>query len=328
MKDFQALKKSLVKHIKFLKAKRKTIYSAVLLGSTFILLCIAIFDIVLRFSIYEKEIKDFPIEFPISSYPVLKNKYIPNISAKAAIVMDDSSKVVLFSKNPNLLFSMASTTKIMTALIALDYYKMNDVLTIQTEDVEGVNVGFKEGQKLFFKDILYGMLLPSGNEAALALAQNYPGGEKAFVEKMNEKARLLDLNNTHYADAVGLIDSEDYTTVLDLARLASFSLKNNIFSEIVRTKSAIISDVSRENEYAISNLNRLLGINGVTGIKTGYTKEAGQVLVTSKIEDDRIFIIVVMDSQDRFLDTSLLLQFVAGNISYLSIPAELPKHTR
>ncbi len=284
----------------------------------------AILDVALRYYIFEKKVKEPPFEISNAQYPVFKTSIDPDITAKAAVVMDNDSKVMLYSKNPNLLFSMASTTKIMTALVGLDYYKTNDVLTIKTENVEGVNVGFKIGEKLNFSDILYAMLLPSGNDAALALAQNYPGGEEEFIKKMNEKAKSLSLTNTNFADSIGLEDSRDYTTPLDLARLSSIALQNEIFAKVVATKTREISDVTGANKYLLKNLNKLLGISGVNGVKTGHTNEAGQVLVTSKIEVDsenkeHSLIIVIMDSLDRFWDTSKLLYLISGNINYLSI---------
>jgi len=284
-----------------------------------ILLSSAFLDLTLRYYIFDKEIKKFPLTISQSQYPVFKSPINPDISAKAIIIMDKDSGAVLFSKNPNLLFSMASTTKIMTAIVALDHYRMNDVLTVKTEGVEGVNVGLTIGEKLFFKDILYAMLLPSGNDAALAIAQNYPGGENAFIKKMNEKARLFRLTNTNFADSIGLEDSRDYTTPLDLARLASRALDDQEFSKIVATKTWEITDISGENKYLLKNLNQLLGVQGITGVKTGYTTEAGQVLVTSKKEREHTLIIVVMDSQDRFFDTSRLLYEISDNINYLSI---------
>lgn len=283
------------------------------------LVIVATFDVALRYYIFENKVKEFPLTVSVQKYPVFKASIIPNITAKAVIVMDDESKVLLFSKNPNLLFSMASTTKIMTALVALDYYKTNDILMVQTEKVEGVNVGFKVGEKLNFKDILYAMLLPSGNDAALILAQNYQGGETAFIKKMNEKAKLLHLDNTNFADAIGLEDSRDYTTPLDLARLSSVALENEMFAKIVATPTWEMTDVTGVNQYLLKNLNKLLRVSGVNGIKTGYTDEAGQVLVTSKKEGNHTIIIVIMDSQDRFSDTVKLLNLLSGNINYLSI---------
>lgn len=305
--------------INFLKNKRRHILYTFTLLCLLILLSSAFFDVILRYYIFEKRIREFPIRITNEQYPVFKSPITPDITAKAVVVMDKDSKVVLFSKNPNLLFSMASTTKIMTALVALDYYRIGDILTIRTEKVEGVNVGFKTGEKLFFEDILYAMLLPSGNDAALALAQNYPGGEKAFVKKMNDKAKSFHLVNTNFADSIGLEDSRDYITPLDLAFLASKALENEMFAKIVATKTWGISDITGENKYLLSNLNKLLGIQGVNGVKTGYTTEAGQVLVTSRKEGNHTLIVVIMDSEDRFLDTSRLLYEISGNINYLSI---------
>jgi serine-type D-Ala-D-Ala carboxypeptidase (penicillin-binding protein 5/6) len=305
--------------IKFFKKKRAHILYTLAFLCLFILLSGAFFDLILRFYIFEKKVSDLPFEIVSKQYPVFKSPINPDVSAKAVVIMDKDSKTVLFSKNPNLLFSMASTTKIMTALVSLDYYKMDDVLTIKTEQVEGVNVGFKIGEKVLYKDVLYAMLLPSGNDAALAIAENYPGGKDAFIRKMNEKVKSLNLNNTNFADSIGLEDSRDYTTPLDLARLASAALENEVFSKIVATKVWEISNTTGENKYLLTNLNKLLGIQGVNGVKTGYTTEAGQVLVTSKKEEGRSLIIVVMDSQDRFYDTSRLLDQISGNISYLSI---------
>lgn len=310
----------------FLKKKKRFLLYLFVLLCLFFLVGAATFDVVLRYYIFDKKVKESPLKISRAQYPVFRSPIDPDITAKAVIIVDDDSKVVLYSKNPNLLFSMASTAKIMTALVALDYYKMEDVLTIKTENVEGVNVGFKIGEKLSFENILYAMLLPSGNDAALALAQNYlpagkagPGGEEAFIKKMNEMAHSLHLNSTNFADPVGLEDSRDYTTPLDLARLVSSALENKTFANIVATKTWEITDITEENKYLLKNLNKLLGISGVNGVKTGYTTEAGQVLVTSKKEEGHTIIIVVMDSQDRFSDTVKLLNLISGNINYLSI---------
>jgi len=300
---------------------RKEWFLVYTICSGFLLLIYLVFiDIKIQQYIYNNRIVSFPLSVSsLTSYPILTVTESPNISALAAIVIDDDSKAVLFSKNPTLLFSMASTTKIMTALVALSYYKMGDVLTVHSDNVEGVTIGFTKGQRVLLKDLLYAMLLPSANDAALALAQNYPGGESAFVNKMNELARSFHLYNTHFGDAAGLLDDKDYTTPLDLVRLTSIALKNKIFSEVVATKQKIVSDVDGKNNYFINNLNKLLGIYGVNGVKTGYTDGAGQVLVTSKEEKGHTIITVVMASSDRFLDTRKLLSLISGNVNYLSI---------
>ncbi len=254
----------------------------------------------------------------ISPYPFINNFTTPDISAQAAIIAQADSQIVLYSKNPNLRFSMASTTKIMTALVALDYYKENSILTINTPHIEGSNLGLQKGEQFYLKDLLYAMLLPSSNEAAYAVAQNYPGGIEAFVKKMNEKAQELNLTNTHFQDPIGLDDDNDYSTVLDLSRLSYAAIKNKTLAGIFSTKQKTISDITGQKQFNLENLNILLGIDGVNGIKTGTTSGAGEVLVTSKIEKGHTFIIIVMKSKQRFIDTRTLLSLISNNISYIS----------
>jgi len=252
-------------------------------------------------------------------YPIIKTEFVPQISAKGAIIMDAQSKIVLYSKNPDIRFSTASTTKIMTAIVGLEHFNGTDILTVKNATSEGVVLGFFEGQTFSFESLLYAMLLPSANDAALAIADNYPGGVTAFVSKMNEKTKDFNLSNTHYGDASGLFDQQNYTTPFDLARLASFSVQNEKLKRTVSTKEKVITDATGTNVYYLNNLNKLLGIDGVTGIKTGYTEEAGQVLVTSKEEKGKTIIIVVMGSEDRFADTQKLLNLVNNNLTYLPI---------
>jgi D-alanyl-D-alanine carboxypeptidase (penicillin-binding protein 5/6) len=265
--------------------------------------------------------KILPASFSLSEetqLPIIKTEFVPQISAKGAIIMDADSKVILYSKNPDLRFSTASTAKIMTALTAVDYFTPQDILTVQNATDEGSVLGLKQGERFTFENLLYAMLLPSANDAALAISQNYPGLEAAFVERMNAKARFLNLYNTSYADPAGLIDSGDYTTPFDLARLASFAVKNSEIKKIVGTKEMVIAD-TYGNIFPLENINKLLGVDGVNGVKTGFTGEAGEVLVTSKLEKGKTIIIVVMGSDDRFLDTQKLLDLVSNNLSYLSI---------
>lgn len=252
----------------------------------------------------------------ISSYPILKNPYPPFLTAESAIIIDDESQVILYGKNPTLRFSMASTTKIMTALVALEHYKPDDVLTIYSDWIEGAEVGFLNGEQFYALDVIYGLMLPSGNDAAYALAENYPGGMQAFVKRMNEKAKEYQLTNTQYADPAGLNDDQNFTTAHDLARLASLAMRNNTFREITATKSRIITSSNGLKVYSLYNLNKLLGLYGVVGVKTGYTQGAGGVLVTAKEENDKRFILVVIKSLDRFADTVTLLEYLADNVSY------------
>jgi len=260
----------------------------------------------------------FPMDTQINPYPFAQEMPLLPLSAKSAIITDANSQVVIFAKNALLRFSMASTVKIMTALTALDYYKDNSVLTIKSSGVEGTVLGLPLGDKFYFKDLLYAMLLPSANDAATAIADNYPGGATAFVAKMNQKAAALHLFDMHFADPTGLEDDGDYTTATDMARLASIAIQNKEFARVTGTKQKVITNVSKSHEYALTNLNKLLGENGVTGIKTGTTAGAGEVLVTSSVAAGHIFIIVVMNSQDRFADTGVLLNFIAQKVQFIS----------
>jgi len=277
-------------------------------------------DAYIRFWIWQNSTLKSPVkEISLSSYPQLATKLDPDITAQAAVAIDDGSKTVLYGKNENLRFSMASTTKIMSALVALDYFNPDDVLTIYSTDVEPVVVGFPALEKVYFIDLLYAMLLPSGNDAALAIAQNYPGGEKAFMQKMNEKAKSFNLINTHFEDSSGLSDN-NYSTPLEMARLASLALKNKTFAQIVSTQKRVITNVAGNHTYKLVSLDQLLGKDGITGVKTGFTNEAGGVLITSQEAGGKRFIIVVMKSQNRFLDIEKILSQVQGNVTFVSSP--------
>lgn len=276
-------------------------------------------------SIDSKELQ--PLNYPVrmSSYPFLNGILAPDISAESAVIADAESHRILFSKNPDLRFSPASTTKIMTALTAFEYYKDGSILTIFSPKVDGSNIGFVQGEKYNIHNLLLAMLLPSSNEAAVAIAQNYPGGIDAFVRRMNEKAIELDLKNTHFIDPSGLDDDNNYSTSSDMARLASELLKNKTLSEIVGTKTALITDISGQHKIMLANLNKLLGVDGVNGIKTGTTVGAGEVLVTSKPQNGHTFIMVVMKSKNRFQDTRELIALLNKNVKFFKpeYPGEL-----
>lgn len=251
-------------------------------------------------------------------YPVVRRVLGPTLSARSFVVVDDDSKAMMFSLNEHLRLPMASTTKLMTALVALDYFHTYDVLSVFEDRVEGTAVGFRKGEQFTFESLLYALLLPSGNDAAKAIAQNFPGGERAFVRKMNEKAFVMRLFDTNFSDPAGLVDEGDYTTALDLARLSSFALRNETIARIVGTREKVIATRDGKKTYTLSNLNRLLAIDNVTGIKTGFTDRAGGVLLTSVVEGGRTIIIVVMKSRDRFDDTQKLLSLLRGKVTYVS----------
>ena len=170
----------------------------------------------------EKSIIDVPSSFLINPapYPLKSGRTpAPILSAKAAIVMDADSKKVMYEKNRELRFSPASTVKIMTALVALERYSLSDLLTVQTESTIPSTMVLVEVEVISFESLLYGLLLNSGNDAALALAENYPSGTTAFVARMNGKAKKLSLTDTFFSDVSGLDDNGNFTTATDLAQL-------------------------------------------------------------------------------------------------------------
>lgn len=260
--------------------------------------------------------------FSPSFYPSVKGiSSPPFISANAAILMDVPSAVILFQKNPYMVVSPASTTKIMTALVSLEHYKLDDVLLVRKLETVGATMGLSIGDRVTFESVLYGLLVNSGNDAALVLADNYPGGFDAFINKMNEKASELALVRTHFVNPNGFTDQEHYTTALDLARLASMAMKNPVFAKIVSTKNIIVTDIFKKKYYRLDNVNKLLGVvPGLTGVKTGWTTEAGECLVASTERDDKKIISVVLGSKDRFSETKELIEWGFGNFTWEEVP--------
>ena len=167
------------------------IYSLILFSIFLVLFSLSI---ILKFWIINYSTNDIPIKPRADfKYPVLKAEFNPQISATGAIIMDGKTKALIYSKNPKLRFSPASTTKIMTAIVALDSFKLNDILTVKEATTEGSILGLYPGEQLSLESLLYALLLPSANDAALTIAQNYPGKESVFIKKMNEKVKLLHL---------------------------------------------------------------------------------------------------------------------------------------
>lgn len=263
------------------------------------------------------ELKNADYNIKLTDYPFLNEFIPPDITAKSAIILETDSNAVLYSKNPELRLSMASTAKIMTALVGHEHYSPNSVLKIYTPEVEGSNLGFKLNEEYTYSDLLKAMFIPSSNEAAYAIAGNYPGGMESFVKRMNEKALELGLTNTHFKDPAGLDDDENYSNVYELARVSSQLTKYPDLKKIVSMPQAEISDLTGKHNIRFGNLNKLLGVDGVNGIKTGTTYGAGEVLVTSKNINGKTFIIVVMKSTSRFEDTRLLLSLLSTKLDYI-----------
>lgn len=220
------------------------------------------------------------------------------ISAQSAVLYDPLTETLLFEKNASQRLGMASTTKIMTALIAIEQYDLSDVITIRKEwcDVEGSSIYLIPGEQITVEALLYGLLLESGNDAAMALAGYDPGGCSEFICRMNKKAVEFGLLNTHYENPSGLDGREHYTTAVDLAKLAAAAMKDPVFAKIAGTRSISIAGRKMQNH------NHLLNEVGFCGVKTGYTKNCGRCLVSAKEQNGRMLICVTLNDRDDWND--------------------------
>lgn len=267
-------------------------------------------------------LRQLPFMIPAPApYPVNRTGLFPGpeISAGGVVILDVDSGVFLYSRNGESNFAPASTTKILTALVALDNYKLDDVVTVKTVVSDGQLMGLIPGERISVENLLYGTLIHSGNDAAYALAEDYPGGITKFVEAMNEKAGALHLTHSTFTNPVGYDNPNHKMTPLDLARLARAALDNKIIAKMVAIPEITISDVTHTYFHRLKNVNQLLGkIPGVAGIKTGWTEEAGENLVTLIERNDHRVIIVILQSKDRFGETAKLIDWVFANYSWES----------
>lgn len=267
------------------------------------------------------------IELPPSPpYPVNQTgRVAPETTAAGVVIKDIDSGVALYSKNEKVRFSPASTTKIVTAMVALDHYKLDDVLTVKTVIGESRTMGLIAGEKITAESLLNGTLVHSANDAAYVLAENFPGGVNEFIDKMNEKVKFLHLSDTHFTNPVGFDDPKQYTTAYDLVKIAEAALTNKIFAKIVSTKSITVSDVSYTYFHELKNVNQLLGrVAGVAGVKTGFTQNAGEILVSEVKKNGRNLIFVVLKSSDRFDETAAYIDWVFGNFVWVKLPITTP----
>lgn len=232
-----------------------------------------------------------------------------SVGARAMVIYDTSAKAIIYGKNQNLRFSPASTAKIMTATVALQHYPKGAEFSVPQDiyKVEGSRMRLVPGEIITLENLLYGLMLPSGNDAAYVLASAYPGGYDAFIQDMNKKAQSLKLSGTHFVDPAGFEDG-NYTTAFDLARLAAYALQNKTFARVVSTQNILVYNTTKTISHVLKNINELLVIPGVTGVKTGYTNEAEGVLVTSLETDGQRYIIVVLRSENRFGDTEEVIE--------------------
>lgn len=238
------------------------------------------------------------------------NSYMPENSAESAIVIDAAGLSVIYSKNADDPRGMASTTKIMTALVIIENCDPEDEFAVPKEAVgiEGSSVYLKEGEPLTVKELLYCLMLESGNDAATALALYCGGSIEGFTEMMNARAEELGLTNSHFTNPHGLSDGEHYTTARDLAVITAEAMKYPLFREIVSCKTARVRYDGNENSRPLVNHNKLLfNYEGAVGIKTGYTQADGRCLVSCAERNGLMLIAVTLsDPAPTFTHRMLL----------------------
>lgn len=247
----------------------------------------------------------------------------PTLNSRIAVAYDRKSGEVIWGKDENKRTAMASTTKIMTAIVTLENCDLTQTVTISKKSAGtgGSRLGLKVDDKITMNDLLYGLMLKSGNDAAVAIAETVGGSVEGFAELMNEKAKELKLENTHYVTPHGLDDPEHYTTAVELAKLADYALQNETFAKIVNTKNYTVTI----NGYpkSISNTNELLGyLEGVNGVKTGFTNNAGRCLVTSVNRNGFEIITVILQADTkkfRTADSIKLIEYIYKNYEPVNI---------
>ena len=229
----------------------------------------------------------------------------PTVSAASAVLYDPLSDAVLYEKSADVRRGMASTTKIMTALVALEEYDLSQTVKIRREwcGIEGSSMYLKPDEELTVSDLLYGLLLASGNDAATALAGMDEQGKVGFVEKMNRKAAELGLRDTCFENPSGLDGENHYTTALDLARLTAHAMEHPVFAQIVGTKTIIAAG------RMLKNHNRLLQEINACGVKTGFTKACGRCLVSAKEYNGRMLICVTLNAPNDWADHKALYEY-------------------
>ncbi|MBR1497243.1 MAG: D-alanyl-D-alanine carboxypeptidase [Oscillospiraceae bacterium] len=251
--------------------------------------------------------------------PALAEPEGPAVSAASAIVLEPRTGTVLYEKAPDERMLVASTTKLMTALVVLEHCPLDDIVvpTAAHAAVEGSSMLLKPGERYTVEELLYGLLLASGNDAAAALADHCAGGMEAFAALMNDRVETLGLQNTHFANSHGLDAPEHYSSARDLAAITAAAMENPVFCRMFASESYTTHGITYYNH------NRLLGsCPGCVGGKTGYTRAAGRVLVSVVEREGMRLICVTISDPDDWADHAALYDAMFARWRYQTLPAE------
>lgn len=249
----------------------------------------------------------------------------PSIHAQAAAVIDVTSGRLLYSLRGDETLPIASLTKIMTAIVAIEHGKLSDTVMVGRNAFakEGSSIYLHMGEEMSLENMLYGLMLRSGNDAATAIAEHVGGSEEGFVYLMNEKAKMLGLVHTHFQNPHGLDAKGHYSTANDLAKLTSYALKNQQFKEIVRTPSKTAPNPNDPWDYKWLNKNKMLRFyDGADGVKTGYTKIAKRCLVSSATRGGQQIAVVTLNDGDDWNDHRKLLDYGFANYPLTTLIGE------
>ncbi len=247
----------------------------------------------------------------------------PQVSAQSAIVIDAAYGNVLYEKNASQRLTMASTTKIMTAICAIEEGSLDTKVKIHPDavGVEGSSIYLTHGEELTLRELVCGLMLNSGNDAAVAIAYAVAGGVDKFADIMNKKAEKIGVKNTHFCNPNGLDEDGHYTTAEDLAKITAYALKNEEFRKIVSTYQMTVS--GPEGKRYLTNHNKLLKrMDGCIGVKTGFTKKSGRCLVSACERDGVVLAAVTLNAPDDWNDHMNMMDYAYGRISRKSVLKE------
>ncbi len=250
---------------------------------------------------------------------------LPSCSARSAILIEKTTGRVLYAKNPDEKLPMASTTKIMTAICAIERENAERIVEIseRASGVEGSSMYLETGEKMTVKELVYGLMLSSGNDAAVAIAESIAGEVDAFVDIMNKKAAEIGMASTHFMNPNGLPDDGHYSTARDMAKITAYALSDPVFAEVVSTKSYKITGEGKAYPRTLTNHNKLLKMyDGCVGVKTGFTKVAGRCLVSAATRDGMTLIAVTLNAPNDWQDHTEMFNYGFENYKYTKVASK------